>query len=89
MVVKKILKKMIPYADLLLFPFVYLSALLLKNIRRAGIQRFPLCKSSLLNVGIFPIRNHYYEPQFDYREMKRSFTEERNLPGISWNTPNN
>jgi len=87
MVVKKILKKMIPYADLLLFPFVYLSALLLKNIRRAGIQRFPLCKSSLLNVGIFPIRNHYYEPQFDYREMKRSFTEERNLPGISWNTP--
>lgn len=82
---KKFIIKFIPYLDLFLFPFVYLSALLLKKIRQFGIQRFPLCKSSMLNVGVFPIRNHYYEPQFDFREINRAFSEERNLPGIDWN----
>ena len=29
--------------------------------------------------------NHYYEPQFDFKETKHSFSEERSLPGINWN----
>jgi len=81
----KLIKKLIPYADIFLVPFVYPSAWLLKNIRKAGVQRLPLCKNALFNIGVFPIRNHYYEPQFDMREIKRSFPEERNLPGINWN----
>jgi len=85
---KKLLKKLIPYADLLILPLVFLSALLLKIIRKAGIQRFPLSKAALFKVGVFPIRNHYYEPQFDYREIERPFTEERILPGINWNVQN-
>ncbi|MBK5278524.1 MAG: class I SAM-dependent methyltransferase [Bacteroidia bacterium] len=40
---------------------------------------------ALLEVGVFPVRNHYYEPQFDFRKIKLSFSEERSLPGISWN----
>lgn len=82
---KKLIKKIIPYVDIFLVPFVYPSAWLLKNIRTVGVQRLPLCKNALLNVGVFPIRNHYYEPQFDMREIKYSFSEERSLPGISWN----
>jgi hypothetical protein len=38
-----------------------------------------------MNVKVFPIRNHYYEPQFDNRNPKRDFSEERDLPGIDWN----
>jgi len=38
-----------------------------------------------MNVGVFPIRNHYYEPQFDHRALKPDFSQDRNLPGIDWN----
>jgi hypothetical protein len=82
---KKFIEKLIPYTDVFLVPFVYPSAWLLKTIRKAGIQRLPFCRSALLHVGVFPIRNHYYEPQFDMRDTKRPFSAERDLPGIDWN----
>lgn len=47
----------------------------------------PLCKSVLLKVGVFPIRNHYYEPQFDFSDKDYDFSKERNLTGINWNIP--
>lgn len=34
---------------------------------------------------MFPIRNHYYEPQFDMRKISRPFTEERRLLGVDLN----
>ncbi len=75
--------------DSLAVPFVYPSAWFMKNIRRVGVQKLPLCKKALLNIGVFPIRNHYYEPQFVYpsilRKKTRSLSKERGLPGISWN----
>lgn len=43
------------------------------------------CKNALLNVGVFPIRDHYYEPQFNHRNTKQAFSEDRNLQGINWN----
>lgn len=82
---KKLIEKMAPYAEIFLLPFVYPSAWLLKNIRKIGVQNLPLCKKALLNVGVFPIMKHYYEPQFDMRKIRRSFSEERILPGINWN----
>ena len=82
---KKRVIRFLPAADILLTPFVYLAAWLLKNVRRAGVQRLPHCKNALLNVGVFPIRDHYYEPQFDNRNPSPGFSEDRNLPGISWN----
>jgi hypothetical protein len=82
---KKLIKEFLPIADILLTPFVYPAAWLLKSIRRAGIQRLPHCKSALMNVGVFPIRNHYYEPQFDNRIPKPEFSQDRHLPGINWN----
>jgi hypothetical protein len=78
-------KLILPLVDVILMPFVYPAAWLLKNIRRAGVQRLPLCKSALMNVGVFPIRNHYYEPQFDNRTPKPDFSEDRNLSGVNWN----
>jgi len=79
------LKKVIPFTDMFLLPLVYPAAFILKIIRKAGVQRLPLCKKALINVGVFPITNHYYEPQFDMSSIKRPFSEERNLPGIKWN----
>lgn len=57
----------------------------MKKIRGAGLQKLPLCKKALLSVGVFPIRDHYYEPLFDGRYLARPLYENRNLPGINWN----
>ena len=82
---KSFIIKVLPLADFFLVPFVFLSALILKNIRKAGIKRLPLCKNILLNIGVFPIRTQYYEPQFDFRGIHNFFAKERSLPGINWN----
>jgi len=82
---KKLIQKFLPMADLLLTPFVYPAAWLLKNIRKVGVHRLPHCKSALMNVGVFPIRNHYHEPQFDNRFPKSDFSQDRHLLGINWN----
>lgn len=82
---KTLVKNLIPLADVFLLPFLYPAAWLLRNIRRAGVQRLPRCRNALIRVGVFPIRNQYYEPQFDFRTPKRAFSEDRRLPGIDWN----
>ncbi len=82
---KRLIKKILPVADVMLMPFVYPAAWLLKNVRRAGVHRLPLCKRALMNVGVFPIRDHYFEPEFDNRTPKTDFSQDRKLPGINWN----
>lgn len=73
--------------DVLISPLVYAAGIILKSIRIFGISKFPICKKVLLHVGVFPIRNHYYEPLFDPKQLKRPLSEERNLTGINWNIP--
>ncbi len=82
---KRLIKKVIPLTDIIMMLLAYPAAWLLKSIRKAGVHRLPLCKSALMNVGVFPICNHYYEPQFDNRNPKPDFSKDRNLPGIDWN----
>jgi hypothetical protein len=78
-------RRLLPAADAIASLFVYPAAWLLRKIRMVGVERLPSCKSALLRMGVFPIRNHYYEPQFDLRSMQRPSTQERPLPGIDWN----
>lgn len=80
------LGKILSIADVIFSPIVYLSAIVLYCLRRLGISRFNLCKKALLRVGVFPIRNHYYEPLFDTRQLRKPLSENRNLTGINWNT---
>ena len=82
---KKWIHKILPIFDLLFVPLVYPAAWLLKIIRKVGVQNLPHCKNVLMKIGVFPIRNHYYEPQFDHRLPKPDFSQDRNLPGINWN----
>ena len=82
---KKLLKRILPKIDVFLFVFVYPAAILLKFIRIAGVQRMPLSKKALLRIGVFPIRDHYYEPLFNNNHIKRPLSEDRILPGIDWN----
>lgn len=82
---KTIIKKALPVFDKLLCLPVLGSAIILKMVRRAGVQRLPFCRKILIKVGVFPIQNHYYEPLIDYRSKKINLTKSRQLPGIFWN----
>jgi hypothetical protein len=39
----------------------------------------------LRKIGVFPIRNHYYEPLFDSKLLSAPLDDERLLPGINLN----
>lgn len=52
--------------DILLAPFSFIYLPLLKLTRRAGVAHFPLHRKLFRAIGIFPVRDHYYEPQFNY-----------------------
>lgn len=38
-------------------------------------------------MGVFPIVDHYYEPLFNPAHLRKPLSEERDLPGIDWNLP--
>lgn len=86
---KKQIKNLVPYLypwiDILLLPFVYPSSYIMKLIRSLGVKRLPRCRNAFLEIGVFPIRDHYYEPQFDNRKLDSLLSENRSLPGINWN----
>jgi hypothetical protein len=77
--------KVVETADLLCFPFIYPVALLLRKMCDVGVFRFPNCKRTFPQAGVYPVRNHYYEPQFDYSELRVPLSQERSLPGVDWN----
>lgn len=68
---KRLGARFLPAKDILLALFVYPSAWLLKKVRRKGIHKLPHCKNALIIIGVFPISDHYYEPQLDYRVLKQ------------------
>lgn len=84
---RAMLLKLSPFLDALLLPMLVPAAWLLRFVRRAGVDRLPKCRSALVSIGVFPIRDHYYEPQFNYRHLRQPFSRDRSLPGIDWNVP--
>lgn len=82
---RKAIAALLPLADLLLAPLLIPAAFLMKAIRRAGVERMPLCRWLFMRIGVFPVRDHYYEPLFDMRALRKPLEQERALPGIDWN----
>lgn len=83
--IKQLLKTVLPLIDIALVLPVLVAGFVLKAFRRIGAARLPLSKTCLLQVGVFPISDHYYEPMFHPRHLRHSLEEERELPGIDWN----
>ncbi|MGH8765370.1 MAG: class I SAM-dependent methyltransferase [Burkholderiales bacterium] len=84
--VRRVIERiLIPVGDVLLAPFVLLAALLLKLVRRVGVYRMTIAHTIFRRVGVFPIRDHYYEPMFHPRHLRRPLETDRALPGIDMN----
>ena len=67
--------------SIIIIPAAYI--LLLYRILRAS--RLPITTKILKKIGIFPIRNHYYEPFFDDKLLSYPLDNDRHLPGIDFN----
>src|SRR5262245_19794854 len=80
-----VVRVVVPVADLLLAPLTLAAAALLKAIRRVGVYRMPVSRRIFNSAGVFPIRDHYYEPMFNPRHLRRPLEEERRLPGVDLN----
>jgi hypothetical protein len=60
-------------------------ARLLLKYRNTGSAALPQTTRALRKVGLFPIRNHYYEPLFDDSLLTKPLSDDRSLPGVNLN----
>lgn len=82
---RSVKKYILAVADMVIVPFVYPAAILLKKIRQIGVRRLPKCKNALFRIGVFPILDHYHEPLFNWKSLKHPLSRNRDLPGLDWN----
>lgn len=82
---KSIFKKVIFPFDLLFTPITVISLCWLKFLRSIGIQYLKATSKLCEFIGIFPIRDHYYEPLYNHKLLSKSLRENRNLRGIDFN----
>lgn len=83
--IKSLLRVGLPLIDVLLVLPLLLAGIVMKAFRRFGAGRLPRSKACLMWLGVFPIRDHYYEPMFHPRHLRHALENERELPGIDWN----
>jgi len=71
--------------DILMSVLLLPSGVFLKLFRMIGAGRLRLSTSVLRSIGVFPIRDHYYEPLFNPAYLTAALNLDRFLPGISLN----
>jgi predicted O-methyltransferase YrrM len=72
-------------AELVALPFTAIAAIWLKALRVLGLQYLPASKRLLLAIGVFPVRDHYYEPMINSSHLRYPLSKDRNLPAIDFN----
>jgi predicted O-methyltransferase YrrM len=82
---KKTLKYFLPLIDLLSSPIVLVSLIILKFISRLGMRKMFFSRNLFYLTGIYPVKDHYYEPLINPKHLYKSLSEERILSGINWN----
>lgn len=63
-------------------PLTKFSAAWIKHV-----QKEPFAEKIFMNKGIYPIKDHFYQPLINPKKhLKKSLREDRHLPGIDFNT---
>ena len=86
--IKKILEIFNKPLDIVFSLFIVPPAYSLYLFRRIGPSRLPKTSQRLKRIGVYPIRDHYYEPLFNDIYLRQPLDEDRELPGIDLNTNN-
>jgi len=71
--------------EIVLSPLTFLGGVWLGMSRRYGIHKLPVTRTILRRIGVFPIRDHYYEPMFNFAFGSGSDGNARPLPGLDLN----
>ena len=80
---KTLLRNALRLLDVLLFPFTCVALAWLRLVRFAGMRRMPLSRAATRVIGIFPLRDHFYEPLFHPRHLPPGHDQvDRELPGV-------
>ena len=80
-------RRILPAADFFMTPFTWLASLWLCAIRMAGVKYFPFARRVFRSTGVFPIRDHYFEPMVNPAHLRLPLDQNRELPGIQLNIP--
>lgn len=86
--IKKTIIKMRQPLDVIFYLLVTPAAYLLYLFRRIGPSLLPETSKKLKQIGVFPIRDHYYEPFFNDKHLLQPLDRDRALPGLDLNTDN-
>lgn len=70
--------------DCIIAIFAFPAGLLLRRARRAW-RYMPLTRKVLRAAGVFPLREHYYEPVVYPDYLRQPLTEPRKIPGLDFN----
>jgi len=80
---KKIKKILI---DIILYFLLTPASLIFLIYKKRGVKNSPITTEMLKKIGIFPIIDHYYDPQFKFTTNEIvSLNIKRNLPAINFN----
>ncbi len=77
--------KIIPIIDICMAPLTLLSTLWLRIVRSANMRRMRFSRKIFQVIGLLPIRDHYFEPLFNPKQLRHSLRKPRVLPGIDFN----
>jgi len=53
--------------------------------RKIGTHKLTISRNIFKLIGVFPIIDHYYEPQFNFDSLSKDLSKDRNLKGINFN----
>ena len=84
-IVKNILNKLKFIIDIFFSLILIPASLIMLLYRKFGSHKLPISKKILNSIGIFPLTDQYYEPQFNFNGLGKNLYENRNLPGINLN----
>jgi len=84
---RSIFRAFIEQVDAILSVLVIVPARLLLWYRKIGSARLPITTRRLRKIGVFPVRNHYYEPLFNTQQLSHPLATDRHLPGLDFNVP--
>jgi hypothetical protein len=81
----RLVKLVLPALDFFLVPVAIAATLVMKFIRSAGIQRLPRTMRVFRRLGIYPLRDHYYEPLFNPVHLSKPLGMDRELLALDLN----
>ena len=84
----KIIKRILNFfklpIDIIISILIIPSSIIMFIFRKFGSHKLSLSKSILKIIGIFPLTSNYYEPLFNFDNLKKKLNEKRNLPGVKF-----